>query len=612
VSVTFLSVKKTNESSISLKVEYMEKRAINDNKAGKENSNTDKEIKKSESPSSGFSEEEQPYRDPRPWMSKHQLSEPVYIKTPYRKSMAKKISASYMNMFSRWMNIIFTLIFILYVGIYGGLYYYHVLQVKQSVQEINSFPIFSKVEIKEPPFVTSNAFILYHDDIVYEDFTRVGNMSDITSGYLDEANQILAETNKAIENNFGNNMVSTPESENEIVTNNDVSSLDSSNSSSVMNPMYDIGDQQESSDSYTELRQLLNKNRLNKGPVPIRLDMIQNRFWFAVHVPVYSSYVTSLTYSEDITFFVLQGVIVFGAALLLFFIASVSIRLQGSYSTRKTFKMLDEFTNKISAISSENLNLRMNVRDSTTELVDLVVTFNRMMERLEGSYNKQNRFVSDASHELRTPISVIQGYARMLERWGKNDPAILNESIAAISNESKNMQDLVEKLLFIARNDKDKLVLTLEVFDFSELMGELCKDTKMMDTGLEIRCDTEPNVWIYADKNRIKQALRVFIDNAIKFTEKGKFITLQLKTNESWVEASVKDSGIGIPEKDLPNIFDRFYRVDEARERNTGGHGLGLSIARIIILRHGGKITVASKVNVGTKFTIKLPKLKNS
>ncbi|HOQ75790.1 MAG TPA: ATP-binding protein [Thermoclostridium sp.] len=294
------------------------------------------------------------------------------------------------------------------------------------------------------------------------------------------------------------------------------------------------------------------------------------------------------------------GVLIFGASLAV-------IGLRGRLVTRKTFGVIDEMISKASSISSQNLNLRLNVSDATDELLKFALTFNRMMDRIEKAYEKQNQFVSDASHELRTPISVIQGYAGMLERWGKEDREILDEAISAIKKESVNMQDLVEKLLFIARNDQGSLLLVKEHFNLSDMMEELVKETRMLNTGHEIKSNVPPGIKIYGDAARIKQALRIFADNALKFTPSDGTVTFRLDQDDGYAVAVVEDTGVGIPEKDLPRIFDRFYRVDAARERNTGGHGLGLSIARIIILRHGGRIRIASREGEGTRFFIYLP-----
>ena len=151
------------------------------------------------------------------------------------------------------------------------------------------------------------------------------------------------------------------------------------------------------------------------------------------------------------------------------------------------------------------------------------------------------------------------------------------------------------------------LILVKEHFDLSGMMGELVKETGMLNTGHEIKSFISPGINIYGDAARIKQALRIFADNALKFTPSDGTVTFRLVQEDGYAVAVVEDTGIGIPEKDLPLIFDRFYRVDAARERQTGGHGLGLSIARIIILRHGGRIRIASREGGGTRFFIYLP-----
>lgn len=310
---------------------------------------------------------------------------------------------------------------------------------------------------------------------------------------------------------------------------------------------------------------------------------------------------------SDISVFLFEVVVIGAAAIAMFLIATGVVYLRGNYMTRKALGVLEELVVKANNVSSQNLNLRLNVSDSTDELIELALTFNHMMDRIEKAYVKQNQFVSDASHELRTPIAVIQGYARMLERWGKDDKEILRESIQAINKESKNMQQLVDKLLFIARNDKDTLVLVKEKFSMSELMTEMTRDTQMLEIQHSIESHIEPDIILNGDRDRIKQALRVFVDNAIKYTEKGGKITLRLTKEDGYGIITIKDTGKGIPEKDLSSIFDRFYQVDFSRKREKGGHGLGLSIARIIVLRHGGRIKVASKQGVGTRFKVFLP-----
>lgn len=352
--------------------------------------------------------------------------------------------------------------------------------------------------------------------------------------------------------------------------------------------------------SFDEVFQVEHYGYLGVDTSEKRIYLITSKYY------LFGSEQFSLNIYYNITLLTAEVLVLGAAAILIYFISLAVIYIRGNYLTRKAFAVLDELIVKAENISSSNLNLRLNVKDSTDELVDFAITFNRMMDRIEKAYQKQNQFVSDASHELRTPIAVIQGYANMLERWGKDDKEILQESITAISKEAKAMQDLVEKLLFIARNDKDTLVLIKNNFDMSELMEELVRDTRMLTDKHEIESSIEPGITVYGDRDRIKQALRIFVDNAIKYTEPGGKIILRLNKENGYAVVTVKDTGIGIPEEDLPKIFDRFYRVDSARERVNGGHGLGLSIARIIILRHGGRIKVASKPGAGTRFSIYL------
>lgn len=252
---------------------------------------------------------------------------------------------------------------------------------------------------------------------------------------------------------------------------------------------------------------------------------------------------------------------------------------------------------------------RISVRDS--ELSGLEAAVNNMLKRLAASQKKQIRFVDDASHELRTPIAVIQGYAHMLERWGKDDPAVMDEAIEAIETETAHMKTLVDQLLFLARRDMDRLVLAQERIDAAGLMRELHEEYEMIDADHEYVCpipeDAAP-LYVVGDVTMLKQALRVLLDNAGKYTPKKGTITLQAQRDGSEIRCSVADNGVGIPSDDLPRIFDRFFRGATARS-GTQGSGLGLSIAKWIVDTSGGRIDVVSAPELGTKMTIVLPEL---
>lgn len=281
--------------------------------------------------------------------------------------------------------------------------------------------------------------------------------------------------------------------------------------------------------------------------------------------------------------------------------------LFGYLKTKSLLKPIDQMTSTTKLITAQNLDLRIDVSDAKYELKELAQTTNDMIDRLEAAYQNQQTFVSDVSHELRTPISVILGYANLLKRWGKDDPEVLDESIEAIINESENMKNLVNKLLFLARYDKETLKYEFSVVNLSNLVKETVKETEMVDDKHIIKSNIEDDIKIFADDNSIKEMIRVFVDNAIKYTKDGNEIFISVSKDKDNAILTIKDKGMGISYDDMGNIFKRFYRADESRNRDNGGHGLGLSIARAIVKDHKGKIKVKSKIDEGSTFDIYLP-----
>lgn len=241
------------------------------------------------------------------------------------------------------------------------------------------------------------------------------------------------------------------------------------------------------------------------------------------------------------------------------------------------------------------------------ELAGLETAVNKLMTRMRDSYRQQARFVSDASHELRTPISVIRGYADMLDRWGKTDEKILEESIEAIKDESESMQHLVEQLLFLARGDSGRTPLNLTDFDLSDMIKEVWEESVMIDKTHDYLFENGGELPVRGDVSLIKQAARILIENASKYTPEGGEIKLRSLVSDGHPAFSVQDSGIGISESDIPYIFDRFYRADDSRSKQTGGSGLGLAIAKWIVERHGGSFEIISRKDIGTRITVVLP-----
>ena len=274
---------------------------------------------------------------------------------------------------------------------------------------------------------------------------------------------------------------------------------------------------------------------------------------------------------------------------------------------KRVLAPIRDITNLAATLSASNLSNRINLEGTKNELKDLASVINTMLDRIERSYNSQKQFVSDASHELRTPIAVIQGYTNMLQRWGKDDHEILEEGITAIAQETASMKELVESLLFLARHDKKTLMMEMETFDPCDLIAELHKEAAMVTPEDHFICAPMEHCTIEADRNMIKQVMRILCDNAVKYTPKGGTVTMGVESYPGGCTLILSDNGPGISREELPKIFDRFYRSDSARKSEGGGHGLGLSIARIIIVAHGGKIRVRSKVGEGTTFCVVLP-----
>ena len=282
--------------------------------------------------------------------------------------------------------------------------------------------------------------------------------------------------------------------------------------------------------------------------------------------------------------------------------AETAQRLTEAASNRPT---LDEarFHDLEHAIESIDIGDRLSTGDK--DLKGLEDAINDLLSRMHAAYRQQAQFVSDASHELRTPIAVIQGYAAMLDRWGKEDPQVLEESIEAIKTEAEHMKVLVEQLLFLARGDNGRQPLNPEPMDLKDMTAEVLEEYRMIDPDHLWRQGLLDPAPVSADPALIKQAARVLIDNAKRYTPQGASIRLSTGTTGDLAWLEVQDNGIGIDAEDVPHIFDRFFQADPARQK--GGTGLGLSIAQWIVDRHGGSFEVTSRPELGTRIRLMLP-----
>ena len=262
-------------------------------------------------------------------------------------------------------------------------------------------------------------------------------------------------------------------------------------------------------------------------------------------------------------------------------------------------------------IAFEKMGGRIPISAANDELNELAKTLNEMLDRLQGGINKQQKFVSDASHELRTPAAVIKGYIDFIETYGTADEALLKENLKVIGSEAQNMQALLENLLFLSRTDQHRQKLNKKNLDLDDIVGDVMSKMKTVVKTHKVELEKNTPAKIFGDEVTIRQMLRIFLDNAVKYTPEGGYIKVSSVRDGKNILLNISDSGIGIAPENQKKIFDRFFRIDsEDLVSEANGSGLGLSIAKWIADNHEIKISVASTPGKGTTFTLKIP-LKN-
>ncbi len=281
--------------------------------------------------------------------------------------------------------------------------------------------------------------------------------------------------------------------------------------------------------------------------------------------------------------------------------AETAQTLDKTFDTRK-YHDLEESISQLE-VGTENARIETGDRD----LQGIEQAINGLLRRTHEAYRQQTRFVSDASHELRTPISVIRGYADMLDRWGKNDETVRDEAIAAIRKEAEGMQRLVEQLLFLSRGDSGRQHLDMQRVDLTQIAREICEEMGMVDPEREFLLQETAPVYAKGDAGMLKQCARILTENAMRYSAPGERVTLRTFINDKNESClCVQDNGIGMRPEDVPHIFERFFRSDKARTRE-GGTGLGLAIAKWIADAHNASFDVITREGVGTRITLCLP-----
>ncbi len=287
----------------------------------------------------------------------------------------------------------------------------------------------------------------------------------------------------------------------------------------------------------------------------------------------------------------------------------ILLALTITYSLTKPITSLIEATERV---TRGDLESKAEIL-SNDEIGLLARRFNQMLERLGKLISDQRRFYADVSHELRTPLTVIRGEAEVTLR-GAGSEADYREALQTITVVARQMGSLVDELLFLTRSDSGQIKYQMANLSLVPLLREVARQSsavaELKSVGLDLAIDDAKPITVWGDSQRLRQLVHILVDNAIKYTEADGKVSLALAAERGTAAIKITDTGVGIPELDLPRIFERFFRGDAATETKTQGTGLGLSIAKSIVDAHGGEIVFESQIGHGTTVTVRLPRPK--
>jgi heavy metal sensor kinase len=301
---------------------------------------------------------------------------------------------------------------------------------------------------------------------------------------------------------------------------------------------------------------------------------------------------------------VARRVIFFGLPFLLL-IAGVG----GYLLAGRSLAPLASMAEQTRRIGGDTLHTRLAVGDAADELQVLAASFNELLARLDQSFESMRRFVADASHELRTPISVIRGEADVALAH-ERPSAEYRESLGIILDESRRLSRLVDDLLNLARADAGHVRLEVREFYFNELLADACRSVQSaaLARRIQLECQCCGDVPFHGDEELLRRLMVNLLDNAIRYTPPGGKVSVSLETAGAELRVRVRDTGVGIAPEEAPHVFERFYRIDKARSREGGGFGLGLSIVKWIAESHRGAVALSSRPQEGSVFTVTLPR----
>lgn len=279
----------------------------------------------------------------------------------------------------------------------------------------------------------------------------------------------------------------------------------------------------------------------------------------------------------------------------------------GIFLLNRILRPMDQISQTAREIGETDLTKRIKV-ETDDELGHLAKTINQMIDRLEKAFKRQKELTSDASHELRAPLALIQAEAS-LSLQKKRSAQAYGKSLEIISAASERMSGIIRQILFLARSDSGRQTISFRPIDVNKLLSDLCQEMDILCREKELTLTYTPcnGVTIAGDERLLGNLFLNLLTNAVRYTPAGGRIRINLSRESKLAQIEFQDTGIGIPPTDVQKIFERFYRVDKARSRESGGSGLGLSIADQIVKAHKGKIHVNSDVDKGSTFIVRLP-----
>ncbi|MBI3695931.1 MAG: HAMP domain-containing protein [Acidobacteria bacterium] len=282
--------------------------------------------------------------------------------------------------------------------------------------------------------------------------------------------------------------------------------------------------------------------------------------------------------------------------------------LGGYWLSGRALNPVDAITRAARSINAQSLSHRLEIPKTGDELQRLSETLNEMLDRLEDSFHRVTRFTADASHELRTPVALIRTTSELALRRTRSAEEY-ETALRQVLSESERTSALIENLLTLARPDSGSESLDKRPLDLLQLLRETASQGETLALGRGIRfafeADSAPLI-ILGDGPAVRRLILILLDNAVKYTPEGGEVALRAAGDQGFVRIEVRDTGVGIAQTDLPHIFERFYRADAARSRQSGGAGLGLAIAKWIVEQHGGHIEAESELGRGSTFRVRL------